>query len=71
MYDVDTRDDKKRRRENKWKDYVRKNYNNGEKTPIDLFFPLSMPLGGMMNSPKDTKVNGKKKYARVLIRRKR
>ena len=29
----------------------------------------SMPIGGLMNNPKDTAVNGKSKYARILIRR--
>ncbi len=28
----------------------------------------SMPIAGLMNSPKDTAVNGKSKYARILIR---
>ena len=70
LYDLDSGDDKKRRRENQWKDYIRKN-NNHEKEPIDYFYPLSMTLGGMMNSPKDTMVNGKKKYARILIKRRR
>ena len=27
-----------------------------------------MSIGGCMNSPKDTTINGEKKYARVLIR---
>ncbi len=29
-----------------------------------------IPISGLMNNPKDTKVNGKSKYARILIRRK-
>ena len=29
----------------------------------------SMPIAGLMNNPKDTTVNGKSKYARILIRR--
>lgn len=29
----------------------------------------SMPIGGLMNNPKDTMVAGKSKYARILIRR--
>ncbi len=28
----------------------------------------SMPIAGLMNNPKDTRVNGKSKYARILIR---
>lgn len=29
----------------------------------------SMPIGGLMNNPKDTAINGKSRYARILIRR--
>lgn len=29
----------------------------------------AMPIGGLMNNPKDTVVNGKSKYARILVRR--
>lgn len=36
--------------------------------PIDMFYPMSMVVGGCMNSPKDTAVNGVRKYARILIR---
>lgn len=70
LYDVDSRDDKKRRRKNQWEAYLRKNNNPAEIEPIDYFYPLSMPIGGCMNSPKDTMINGVKKYARILIREK-
>lgn len=70
LYDVNSLDDKKRRRKNQWKAYLRENNNQTEIEPIDYFYPLSMPIGGCMNSPKDTMIDGVKKYARILIREK-
>lgn len=70
LYDVNSRDDKKRRRKNQWEAYLRENNNQTEIEPIDYFYPLSMPIGGCMNSPKDTMIDGVKKYARILIREK-
>ena len=35
-----------------------------------MFFPNSMAIGGCMNNPRDTAIDGKKKYARILIRKK-
>lgn len=71
LYDLDSRDDKKCRRKNQWKTYLCQN-NDTEKIiePIDYFYPSSMPIDGCMNNPKDTCINGCKKYARVLIKRK-
>ena len=69
LYDVAV-DDKERRRRNQWKEYLRQNNNQAKIEPIDYFFPNSISVGGMMNSPKDTMVNGTKKYARILIKRK-
>lgn len=70
LYDVDCRDDKKRRRQDQWEAYLRQNNNQAKIDPIDLFYPNSMAIGGCMNAPKDTSVSGQKKYARILIRRK-
>ena len=70
LYDVDCRDDKKRRRQNQWEAYLCENNNQTEIEPIDFFYPMSMSIGGCMNSPKDTMINGEKKYARLLIRKK-
>ena len=67
LYDVDCRDDKKRRRQNQWETYLCENNNQTEIEPIDFFYPMSMTIGGCMNSPKDTMINGEKKYARLLI----
>lgn len=72
LLDVDSRDDKKRRRQNQWEDYLRENNNTKEKIkePIDYFYPPSMILSGLMNNPKDTIIQGISKYARILIKRK-
>ena len=70
LYDVDSRDDKKLRRKNQWETYLHKNNNQVEIEPIDYFYPSSMSIDGCMNSPKDTIINGIKKYARILIQRK-
>ena len=35
-----------------------------------LSYPCSTQIPGLMNNPKDTKVNGKSTYARITIRRK-
>lgn len=39
-------------------------------TALNLFFQPSMAILGLMNNPKDTAVNGKSAYARVLIQKK-
>lgn len=70
LYDLDCGDDKKCRRQDQWEAYLRKNNNQAKNEPIDLFYPMSMAIGGCMNSPKDTMINGEKKYARILIRKK-
>ena len=40
LFDGDSRNDQKQRRENQWKDYLRENTNNEQIEPIDYFFPL-------------------------------
>ena len=66
LYDLDCRDDKKRRRENQWKDYICENNNQAEIEPIDFFYPMPWQMSG-----KDrTSINGKLTYARVFIRKK-
>lgn len=67
MYDGDSWNDQKQRRENRWEDYLCKNSYNVKIEPIDYFFPII--IFGLMNNPKDTVVSGKSKYARLLIRR--
>ena len=68
LYDLDSRDDKKRRRKNQWETYLRQNNNQTEIEPIDYFFPLSIKsrAAGTMNGM----INGKETYRRILIRRK-
>ena len=53
-----------------WTESVLQDIDSGKTEPIDCFFPLSMAIGGCMNSPKDTAINGKSSYARILIQRK-
>ena len=68
LYDVNSGDDKKRRRKNQWEAYLLKNNNQTEIEPIDYFYPLSIKsrAAGTMNGL----INGKETYVRVLIRRK-
>jgi hypothetical protein len=68
LYDVDSRDDKKRRRKNQWKAYLRKNNNQTEIEPIDYFYPNATNLANTLVN--DCIINGKKTYVRVLIRKK-
>lgn len=68
LYDVDSRDDKERRRD-KWEACLRENYNKTEIIePIDYFYPLCIPsrAAGTMNGLLD----GKETYRRILIKRK-
>ena len=44
LYDVDSRDDKKRRRKNQWEAYLRENNNQTKIEPIDYFYPLNMSI---------------------------
>ena len=53
-----------------WKEEVLQDINQKKIEPIDLFYPQSMAISGCMNSPKDTMINGIKKYARILIKKK-
>ena len=67
LYDVDCRDDKKRRRQNQWEAYLRKNNNQTEIEPIDFFFPnATSRSAGSMNGF----IDGKETYRRILIRKK-
>lgn len=65
LYDVDSRDDKKRRRQNQWEAYLRENNNQAKIEPIDYFYPLSIKsrAAGTMNGL----INGKETYRRILI----
>ena len=68
LYDLDCRDDKKRRRQNQWETYLCKNNNQTETEPIDFFYPSSIPSRalGSMNGL----IDGKETYRRILIRKK-
>lgn len=67
LYDVDSRDDKKRRRQNQWKTYLCENNNQTEIEPIDYFYSLHQSIAGVMNAAYETFVNGKNVYKRILI----
>lgn len=69
LYNVDSRDDKERRRKDKWASYLRENNNHPQKTPVEIIFPLSTNLqNGLIN---DCTVDGKKTYVRMLIKKKK
>ena len=66
LYDLDCRDDKKRRRQNQWEAYLRKNNNQAKIEPIDYFFPMPWQMSGKDRAI----VNGKLVYARIFVRKK-
>ncbi|MFU0528603.1 adenine-specific methyltransferase EcoRI family protein [Gardnerella vaginalis] len=67
LYNVDSRDDKERRRKDKWASYLRENNNHPQKTPVEIIFPLATNLqNGLIN---DCTVGGKKTYVRMLIKK--
>lgn len=65
LYDVNSRDDKKRRRQNQWEAYLCENNNQTKIEPVDYFYPLSIKsrAAGTMNGL----INGKETYRRILI----
>lgn len=67
LYNVDSGDDKERRRKDKWAAYLRENNNHPQKTPVEVIFPLATNLqNGLIN---DCTVKGKKTYVRMLVRK--
>ncbi len=56
------------RKGNDGKDLIYSTLGGASATLLQNTHP-SMPIGGLMNNPKDTAVNGKSKYARILIRK--
>lgn len=68
LFDLDSGDDQKRRRKDKWENYLRTHNDSKEVEPVDVIYPLATNLkNGMIN---DCTINGKKTYCRVLIRSK-
>ena len=51
-----------------WSEEVLQNIDQGKIEPVDLIYPSSMGVKGLMNNPKDTAIDGKQKYARILIK---
>ena len=54
-----------------WSEEVLQNIDQGKIEPVDLIYPSSMEVKGLMNNPKDTVIDGKQKYARILIKAKK
>ena len=55
--------DEKRRRQNQWEAYLRKNSNQAKIEPIDYFFPMFWQMSGKDRAI----VNGKLTYARIFV----
>ena len=68
LYDLDSWNDKKCRRQNQWATHLRQNNNQAKIEPIDYFYPNSTNLKNTMVN--DCTINGKKTYVRMLIRKK-
>lgn len=68
LYNVDSGDDKERRRKDKWAAYLRENNNHPQMEPVDMFHPLCITsrAKGTMNGT----VNGQETYRRILVIRK-
>ena len=54
-----------------WKEEILQNIDQGKIEPVDLIYPSSMGVKGLMNNPKDTVIDEKQKYARILIKAKK
>lgn len=65
LYDVDSWDDKKCRRQNQWETYLRENNNQAEIEPVDYFYPLS--IKSRAAETMSGLINGKETYRRILI----
>lgn len=65
LYDVDSWDDKKCRRQNQWKTYLRENNNQAEIEPVDYFYPPS--IKSRAAETMSGLINGKETYRRILI----
>lgn len=68
LYDVDSGDDKKRRRKNQWEAYLRENNNQTEIEPIDYFYPRRINFSGKDRTHLGG-VSGKYTYGRIFIRK--
>lgn len=69
LYDLNCRDDKKRRRKNQWETYLCQNNNQKEIEPIDYFFPRRINFSGNDRTHLGG-ANGKYTYGRIFIIRK-
>ena len=70
LYDLDSGDDKKLRRENKWKNYLCENNNKENIEPIDYFYPRRINYSGNDRTHLGG-IEGKYTYSRLFIRYKK
>lgn len=69
LYDVDSRDDKKRRRKNQWEAYLRENNNQAKIEPIDYFYPRRINFSGNDRTHLGG-IAGKYTYGRIFLLKK-
>ena len=69
LYDLDCRDDKKRRRQNQWETYLCENNNQTKIEPIDFFYPRRINFSGNDRTHLGG-IKGKYTYGRIFIRKK-
>lgn len=67
LYNVDSGDDKERRRKDKWASYLRENNNHPQIEPVELFYPLKWQMSGNQRASIEKKLV----YARIWIKPKR
>ncbi|MBP5722994.1 MAG: hypothetical protein J6X18_05410, partial [Bacteroidales bacterium] len=66
LYDVDSWDNKKRRRKNQWENHLRENNNKENQIePIDYFFPIIWQMSGNQRATVEKKLM----YARMFVRK--
>lgn len=67
LYNVDSGDDKERRRKDKWAAYLRENNNHPQIEPVEMFYPLKWQMSGNQRASIEKKLV----YARIWIKPKR
>lgn len=67
LYNVDSRDDKERRRKDKWASYLCENNNHPQIEPVEMFYPLKWQMSGNQRASIEKKLV----YARIWIKPKR
>lgn len=67
LNNVDSGDEKERRKKDKWESYLRENNNHPQIEPVDLFYPLQWQMSGNQRASIEKKLV----YARIWIKPKR